>query len=111
MTSFSDDDAVRGEFVAGDPRDPALDVRRLWAGGIATAVVAALIAFLGDLVARALFDITVFVPGRSGAGTLSLCLWAAGAALAATGLAHVLVLTTPRPRTSTGSWGSAPLHP
>jgi len=56
----------------------------LWAGGVATAVVAALIALAGVLITRWLFGMYV--------------LSAAGAALVATALMHLLLLTTPRPQ-------------
>jgi hypothetical protein len=74
----------------------------LWAGGVATAVVAALIALVGILVARWLFTIPILAPRQDGAwgdastGTYTLA--AAGAALVATALMHLLLLTTPRPQ-------------
>lgn len=85
--------------------DPAphltVNAGRLWAGGLATAAVAALIAVVGILVARGLFDIEVLAPKSAGvwgaADTGWYALGAALAALAATGLMHVLLLTTPRP--------------
>ena len=74
----------------------------LWAGGVATAVVAALIALAGILIIRWLFTIPILAPKQSGAwgdastGTYVVC--AAAAALVATALMHLLLLTTPRPR-------------
>ncbi|MEV6300626.1 DUF6069 family protein [Actinoplanes sp. NPDC051861] len=80
---------------------PAVNAGKLWAGGAATAVVAALIAIAGILFGRGLFDIDVLAPKGHGtwgdASTGWYALGAGGAALAATGLAHVLILTTPRP--------------
>jgi hypothetical protein len=38
----------------------------LWTGGLATAVVAALVAVVGVLVARGLFDVPVLAPHRGG---------------------------------------------
>lgn len=74
----------------------------LWAGGVATAVVAALIALAGILIARWLFTIPILSPKRDGAwgdaSTGMYVLSAAGAALAATALMHLLLLTTPRPQ-------------
>jgi hypothetical protein len=74
----------------------------LWAGGAATAIVAALIALVGILVARWLFDIPLLAPHRDGAwgdaSTGMYVLSAAGAALVATALMHLLLLTTPRPQ-------------
>jgi hypothetical protein len=80
---------------------PAVDARRLWAGGVATAVIGALIAVVGIVLVRGVFDIPILA--REGEGTwgdASTGWYAAGAALAAlvaTGLVHVLLLTTPQP--------------
>jgi hypothetical protein len=86
----------------GDPRpSPALNAGKLWAGGAATAAVAALIAIAGILLGRGLFGIEVLAPKGQGvwgdASTGWYAFGAAMAALAATGLIHVLLLTTPRP--------------
>ena len=74
----------------------------LWAGGVATAVVAALIALAGILIIRWLFTIPILAPKQSGAwgdaSTGAYVLSAAAAALVATALMHLLLLTTPRPR-------------
>jgi hypothetical protein len=79
----------------------AIDFRRLWAGGAATALVAALVAVVGLLIARGLFDVAVLAPKGRGiwgnANTLTYALIAAAAALGATGLAHLLCVTTPTP--------------
>ncbi len=79
-----------------------VDAKPLWSGGVATAVVAALIALVGILVARWLFNISFLSPRREGAwGTASTAGYvfaAAGCALAATALMHLLLLTTPYPR-------------
>jgi hypothetical protein len=76
-----------------------LDPRRLWAGGLATAVVAGLAAVAGILVARGVFGVAVLAPERDGlwgnANTGTYALLAAAAALAATGLRHLLSVTTP----------------
>lgn len=78
-----------------------LDPRRLWAGGVATAVVAALAAVAGILIARGIFGVAVLAPERDGlwgnASTGVYALFAASAALAATGLRHILSVTTPAP--------------
>lgn len=78
-----------------------VDWRKLWAGGIASAVVAGLVALVGVLVSRWLFNLPVLAPNRFGAygnvHTTGLVLAAAAAALVATGLIHVLMLSTPRP--------------
>jgi hypothetical protein len=79
-----------------------VDARPLWSGGIATAVVAALIALVGILVCRWLFKIPILSPRREGAwgnaSTAGYVFAAAGCALVATALMHLLLLTTPYPR-------------
>jgi hypothetical protein len=78
-----------------------VDGRQLWSGGVATAVVAALIALVGVLVCRWMFSIPILAPRQDGAygnaHTTTLILVAAGAALVATLLAHLLLVSTPRP--------------
>jgi hypothetical protein len=75
-----------------------VDASRLWTGGLATALVAALVAFVGVLICRGLLDVPVLAPTREGAlgdaDTARLAALAALAALLATGL---LLLSTPRP--------------
>ncbi|NMI00836.1 hypothetical protein HF526_26530 [Pseudonocardia sp. K10HN5] len=82
-------------------RAPVVNAGRLWSGGVATAVVAALIGLVGLLIARALLQIPYLAPVRAGAlgdsRTIVLCVCAAIAALAATGLAHLLLVSTPSP--------------
>lgn len=74
---------------------------RLWAGGAATAVVAGLAAIVGILLARGLFDVPVLAPAGDGlwgdADTATYALWCVFAALVATGLLHLLLVSTPRP--------------
>jgi hypothetical protein len=78
-----------------------VDARRLWSGGAASAVVAGLAALVGVLVSRWLFNLPVLAPRRDGAygdvHTTGLVLAAVAAALVATGLVHLLMLSTPRP--------------
>jgi hypothetical protein len=101
MAGYYDDpvpvDAPPG---GGRGRGP-VNARRLWAAGVATAVVAALIALVGVLVVRAALRIALYAPPEAGAfgdgSTILLCLAAAAAALAATGLMHLLLLSTPSP--------------
>lgn len=80
---------------------PRVNVNRLWSGGLATAVVAALIGLVGVLLVRAVLRVALYAPAEAGAfgdsDTVFLCVAAATAALAATGLAHLLLLGTPRP--------------
>ena len=85
------------------PSDAArtINAGRLWTGGVATAVVAALVALVGVLICRGLLDVPVLAPIEEGtlgdANTFRLVGLAALAALAATGLLHLLLLSTPRP--------------
>ena len=80
---------------------PKVDAGRLWTGGLATAAVAALVAVVGVLIARGLFEVPLLAPTSEGtlgdASTAGLAGLAAGAALLATGLMHLLLLSTPRP--------------
>lgn len=75
---------------------------RLWAGGAATAVVAALIAIVGIMLARGVFDVPILAPEGEGtwgdADTGRYALYCALAALIATGLMHLLLVSTPRPQ-------------
>ena len=83
------------------PPQPVLNAGRLWAGGAATALVAALIAVVGILFGRSVFDIEVLAPKGDGvwgdASTGWYAVGAAAAALLATALIHLLIVTTPRP--------------
>src|SRR4029453_6618852 len=78
-----------------------VDAARLWTGGLATALVVALVAVVGVLIARGVFDVPVLAPARDGAlgatTTAGLAIRAAVAALLATGLMHLLLVSTPRP--------------
>jgi hypothetical protein len=80
---------------------PIIDAGKLWSGGVATAVVAALIAVVGILVMRGVFDIFILAPKDEGAWEAASAVPYAAAsafgALVATGLMHVLLLTTPQP--------------
>jgi hypothetical protein len=77
------------------------DSGRFWAGGAATAVVAALIALVGILISRWLFNIPILAPAGDGAWgnahTGEYALVAAVVALVAAGLLYLLVLGTPQP--------------
>ena len=72
----------------------------LWSGGVATAVVAGLVALVGVLVCRWIFNIPILAPRHDGAygdaHTTTLVLVAGGAALVATIVAHLLLLGVPR---------------
>jgi Family of unknown function (DUF6069) len=93
----------RPQSAPPQPARPRVDAGRLWPGGVATAVVAGLVALVGVLVCRWLFGIPLLAPKQDGAygdvHTTALVLLAAAAALVATGLAHLLLLSTPRPLT------------
>jgi hypothetical protein len=80
---------------------PTVAAGQLWGGGVATAIVAALVALVGVLVSRWLANIPLLAPMHDGAygdvHTTTLVLVVAAAALVATGLLHLLLLSTPRP--------------
>jgi hypothetical protein len=77
------------------------DSSQFWAGGVATAVVAALIALVGILVCRWTLGIPILAPASDGAWgsahTGEYVLVAACVALVAAGLLYLLVLGTPQP--------------
>ncbi|MBC3192854.1 hypothetical protein H7X46_17495 [Pseudonocardia sp. C8] len=84
------------------PRRPAVQASRLWAGGVATAVIAGLIALVGFLIVRVLLQIPYLAPIQANAiggwdAAVQLAIVAAIAGLAATGLAQVLLLAVPSP--------------
>lgn len=95
-------DPYGGNGPVRDTR-PGVDAGRLWAGGVATAVVAALTAIVGLLIARGLFNVTVLEPHGQGiwgnASTVTYAVVAAAVALLATGLMHLLCLAVPSPGT------------
>ncbi|TDQ49959.1 DUF6069 family protein [Actinorugispora endophytica] len=95
--------AQYGPDVGGKRRT---DPTKLWAGGLATAVVAALVVLVGTLIIRGLLGIPVLAPeetGRfGGTGTAAHTALAAFGALSATGLLHLLLLSAPRPLTFFG---------
>ena len=88
------------------PSSRSVGAAQLWSGGIATAVVAGLVALLGVLAFRWLFHVPILAPASAGAygdaDTTVLVFATAGVALIATALLHLLLLTTPRPLTFFG---------
>ena len=90
----------------GSPPGPVarrVNVARLWVGGVATALVAALASRVCVLLVRGVLHVSVFAPRGEGTwGDLTtggLALAAAAAALAATLLMHLLLLAAPQPGT------------
>jgi hypothetical protein len=85
---------------AGNPRVRP-DSGRFWAGAVATAIVAALIALVGILICRWTLNIPILAPAGDGAWgdahTGEYVLVAALVALVAAGLLYLLVLSTPQP--------------
>ena len=74
---------------------------RLWAGGLATACVAALVAAVSVLLFGSVLKVTLVRPPLvplTDSLALNYMVTAFVLALAATGLAHLLSVTTPRPR-------------
>ena len=86
---------------ADGPKRLSVEAGKLWAGGVATALIAALIAIVGIVVARGIFDIAVLAPKKSGtwgdADTGTYALAAFGIGLLATALIHLLLVSTPSP--------------
>lgn len=80
-------------------QQPDLDPPRLWAGGAATAFVAALAAVAGVLTARGIFKIEVLAPARTElwGATGTYALLAFTAAIAVTALRYLLSVATPSP--------------
>jgi Family of unknown function (DUF6069) len=85
---------------AGSPRVRP-DAGPFWAGAVATAIVAALIALVGILICRWTLNIPILAPAGDGAWgdahTGEYVLVAALVALVAAGLLYLLVLSTPNP--------------
>lgn len=78
-----------------------VNANRLWAGGAASALVASLVALVGVLASRWLFALPMLAPHQNGYSTFqatAMILIAFLAAIAATGLMHLLMLGTGRPR-------------
>ena len=80
---------------------PAVDAARLWAGGAATALVAGLVAMVGVLIGEGVFDLAMVEPPLLPVGdsfAVRYAVTAALLALVATAVAHLLAISTPRPR-------------
>src|SRR6476659_3230638 len=74
---------------------------RLWAGGVAAGCVAALLAAVGVLVCSSVLHVDLvptLVMSITDSLALNYAITAFVVALAATGVAHLLSITTPRPR-------------
>jgi hypothetical protein len=87
------------EPVAG--KRVVIDAPRLWGGGLATAVVAALVAVVGVLISREVLHVKLVEPPLlriTDSFPVNYAVTAFVLALAATGLAHLLSVITPRPR-------------
>lgn len=81
------------------PPGRRVNATRLWIGGAATALVAALVALAGIVIARGIFAVPLLAPAGGAWGDASTAGYlaaAAGGALLATGVLHGL-LFTPRP--------------
>jgi hypothetical protein len=80
---------------------PHVQAGVLWAGGVATAVVAALVAAIGELVFEAILNVPLISIADGGTTTwtdrASYWLGAAILALLATGLLHLLIVAVPQP--------------
>ncbi len=80
----------------------AIDTRRLWGGGLATACVAALVAVAGVMICQYVLDISLVRPALlldvADSFRLDYAITAFVLALVATGVAHGVAVATPRPR-------------
>lgn len=101
----------RGDFPTPQPvasaSDPRLTVEagRFWAGAVATALVAALIGLIAVLVFERIFQVALVPPPdifATGSQQAAYAIDGAILALLAAGLLHLLILSTPRPRTFFG---------
>ncbi|APE38907.1 hypothetical protein BOX37_31710 [Nocardia mangyaensis] len=76
---------------------------KLWAGGVGTAIVAALLVVVAIMLVRGVLGVAILAPEGAGAygtvSTTSYALAAAGAALLATALLTVLLALMPSPLT------------
>ncbi|WP_068154324.1 DUF6069 family protein [Rhodococcus phenolicus] len=93
-------DAYRADRSA----EPTVDAKRLWAGGAATALVAGLTAAVGLLLVRDVLGIPVITSALQlgNSQVTTIVGHAIVAALIATALLHLLILTTPRATTFFG---------
>jgi hypothetical protein len=93
--------AIHDELDLDEPVVPSAS--RLWTGGIATAVVAAMVVVAGVYICRGVLGIPVLAPSGAGSlGNSSTAVYAglaAASALLCTGLLHLLLLEVPRPIT------------
>ncbi|MEV0363813.1 DUF6069 family protein [Nocardia fusca] len=86
-----------------EPRsnEPKINVGRLWAGGVGTAIVVALVIVVLIMLVRGILNIAVLSPEGEGAyGTVSTTSYAVAggaAAIAATGLLNLLLALMPSP--------------
>jgi hypothetical protein len=83
-------------------RGAVVDAAKLWAGGAATACVAALVAVVGVLICSGVLDVRLVRPALllniTDSFALDYAITAVVLTMIATALAHVLLLSTPRPR-------------
>jgi hypothetical protein len=84
-----------------EPPRSRVNAGQVWSAGLATALVAALIAVVGILISRWLFKVPILAPSHEGAwgdaNTAYYALAAVGVALVATAILHLLMLGTPAP--------------
>jgi Family of unknown function (DUF6069) len=88
---------MTGAYPAS-PQPATVAAGRLWAGGLATALVAALTAALGVLIASGLLDIDISAPyAFTENEAMDYAIASAIAALLATAIIHLLIVAAPRP--------------
>ncbi|NLE80484.1 MAG: hypothetical protein GX610_13030 [Rhodococcus sp.] len=80
---------------------PEINLGRLWAGGLGTALVVALVIVVGIMLIRGILNIAILAPEGAGTygtvSTTSYALGGAAVALAATGLLALLLAFMPSP--------------
>ena len=85
-----------------EPDRPEINGGRLWAGGLATAVIAAGIGVVGLFIARGLLHVPVYLPQHDNTVMNADSVWLglAGfmAGIIATAVMHALMLAAPRPK-------------
>lgn len=84
-----------------EPSRTRVNAGQVWSAGLATAVIAALVAVVGILISRWILHIPILAPSHAGAwgnaNTAYYALAAACVALVATAILYLLMLGTPAP--------------
>ena len=103
MFAYREPSYARSDYArSGSDRPVIVDVRKLWTGGVVTAVIVCGLTIAAFLLVRGMLNLPLLGVRKGGAGVYaSMFGYAGGAALAAllaTAAMHSLLVTTPRPR-------------